>query len=353
MKSQLQDPNLPDQSLPVNFPAFNQPVDELALAEIKGAVLAKLRLAIGKDAGMATRHDWYKAAALALRDRIVHRWLTAEKQSYDAGRKRVYYLSLEFLIGRLFTDALNNMGLLAGVRSSAGRSRRRSGRTAQMRTRRGARQWRSGTTCSLLHGKHGDAGHSRHRLWHSLRFRPVPPDHRAGLATGISRRMARLRQPLGIPAARSGLPRAFRRRRRTHHRCQRPRARDLASGGNRPGRRLRYPDRGVARPARQRAAAVVGAFARPAQARRVQHRRLSRRQRRGGARGIDLQVPLSRTTRARPGASCGCGRNISSSRPRCRTWSNAIWYPTGSCAAWRQRPRCSSTTPIPASPSPN
>jgi starch phosphorylase len=97
----------------VNLPAPTQPIDELALAEIKSAILAKLRLAIGKDAGMATKHDWYKAAALTLRDRIVHRWLTAEKESYDAGRKRVYYLSLEFLIGRLFTDALNNMGLLA------------------------------------------------------------------------------------------------------------------------------------------------------------------------------------------------------------------------------------------------
>ena len=88
-----------------------QPVDELALAEIKSAILSKLRLAIGKEAGMATRYDWYKAAALALRDRIVHRWLAAEKEIYDSGRKRVYYLSLEFLIGRLFSDALNNMGL--------------------------------------------------------------------------------------------------------------------------------------------------------------------------------------------------------------------------------------------------
>jgi glycogen phosphorylase len=87
------------------------PVDELAVAEIKSAILAKLTLAIGKDAGMATQHDWYAATALALRDRIVHRWLTADKESYDAGRKRVYYLSLEFLIGRLFTDGLNNMGL--------------------------------------------------------------------------------------------------------------------------------------------------------------------------------------------------------------------------------------------------
>jgi starch phosphorylase len=100
-----------DQSFAHPLP--DQPVDELALAEIKSAILAKLRLAIGKDVGMASKHDWYKAAALALRDRIVHRWLTSDKESYDAGRKRVYYLSLEFLIGRLFADALNNMGLLS------------------------------------------------------------------------------------------------------------------------------------------------------------------------------------------------------------------------------------------------
>src|ERR1700744_3995713 len=113
-------PNLSDQSFPVNFPTVGEPVDELALAEIKGAILAKLRLAIGKDAGMATRHDWYMAAALALRDRIVHRWLTAEKQSYDTGSKRVYFLSLEFLIGRLFSDALNNTGLLQVFETALG-----------------------------------------------------------------------------------------------------------------------------------------------------------------------------------------------------------------------------------------
>jgi glycogen phosphorylase len=103
-----------------NFPALGQPIDELALAEIKGAILAKLRLAIGKDTDTATTHDWYKAAALALRDRIVHRWLASEKQSYDEGRKRVYYLSLEFLIGRLFTDALNNMGVRAAFEAALG-----------------------------------------------------------------------------------------------------------------------------------------------------------------------------------------------------------------------------------------
>src|SRR4051812_45929728 len=110
---------LSDQPLQ-HYPAPGQPIDELQLAEIKGAILAKLRLTIGKDAGMATKRDWYMAAAFALRDRIVHRWLMADKQSYDAGRKRVYYLSLEFLIGRLFTDALNNMGLLPVFETALG-----------------------------------------------------------------------------------------------------------------------------------------------------------------------------------------------------------------------------------------
>src|SRR5947209_20470397 len=113
-------PKLPEPYLPADFPKSGQPVDELALAEIKGAILTKLRLAIGKDVGMATRHDWYNAAALAPRDRILYPWLTTDKQSYDAGRKRVYYLSLEFLIGRLFTEALNNMGVLAVFESALG-----------------------------------------------------------------------------------------------------------------------------------------------------------------------------------------------------------------------------------------
>ena len=103
---------MPLDSVADHISQSRHPIDELALADIKSAILGKLTLAIGKDAGIATTHDWYKAAALALRDRIVHRWLLTEKDNYDAGRKRVYYLSLEFLIGRLFTDALNNMGLL-------------------------------------------------------------------------------------------------------------------------------------------------------------------------------------------------------------------------------------------------
>src|SRR5712691_2003569 len=79
--------------------------------EVKSAVLAKLALAVGKDPSTAVDRDWFVATALTIRDRVMHRWLSSERQSHAKGRKRVYYLSLEFLIGRLLGDALCNLGL--------------------------------------------------------------------------------------------------------------------------------------------------------------------------------------------------------------------------------------------------
>src|SRR5271166_2729065 len=94
--------------------------DEDDIAEIKSAVLAKLTLAVGKDAAAATDRDWFVAAALTARDRVIHRWLAAERASRGKGRKCVYYLSLEFLIGRLFNDVLGNLGLGEIVNSALG-----------------------------------------------------------------------------------------------------------------------------------------------------------------------------------------------------------------------------------------
>src|SRR5215471_4248911 len=96
------------------------PVEDDDLDEIKSAVLAKLALDLGKDASVATDRDWFVAAALTIRDRIVHRWLAVDRASYAQGRKRVYYLSLEFLIGRLFADVLCNLGWTETFRAALG-----------------------------------------------------------------------------------------------------------------------------------------------------------------------------------------------------------------------------------------
>ncbi|WP_312703047.1 glycogen/starch/alpha-glucan phosphorylase [Stutzerimonas nitrititolerans] len=75
-------------------------------------ILRKLTYAIGKDAGHASQLDWYEAVALATRDRMIDRWMDRTRETYRQNGKRVYYLSLEFLIGRLLTDSLSNLGLL-------------------------------------------------------------------------------------------------------------------------------------------------------------------------------------------------------------------------------------------------
>ena len=60
---------------------------------------------------MASPRDWFLAVAFATRDIVVDRWLESTAEVYADGRKRVYYLSLEFLIGRLLFDAMTNLGI--------------------------------------------------------------------------------------------------------------------------------------------------------------------------------------------------------------------------------------------------
>src|SRR4051794_7993854 len=104
---------------PPEHPAV-APAEDDDLDEIKSAVLAKLALDLGKDASVATDRDWFVAAALTIRDRIVHRWLEVDRASHAQGRKHVYYLSLEFLIGRLFSDGLYNLGCTEIFRAALG-----------------------------------------------------------------------------------------------------------------------------------------------------------------------------------------------------------------------------------------
>jgi starch phosphorylase len=87
-------------------------VRDAEVAAFRAAVLEKLTYAVGKDPDHAFDHDWFEAIALAARDHMVEHWMDHTRQIYRNGQKRVYYLSLEFLIGRLLYDSLSNLGLL-------------------------------------------------------------------------------------------------------------------------------------------------------------------------------------------------------------------------------------------------
>ncbi len=78
---------------------------------LRRSILEKLVYTVGRDPDQATIRDWCTALALAVRDRVVDRWMPARARSRQQRRKHVYYLSMEFLIGRLLGDTIANLGI--------------------------------------------------------------------------------------------------------------------------------------------------------------------------------------------------------------------------------------------------
>ena len=278
----------------------------------------------------------------------------SNRASHAEGRKHVYYLSLEFLIGRLFADVVENLRMTETGARRARRPRRRSRPDAPRRARCGARQWRPRPARGLPDGEHGEPRDAGLRLRHPLRPRPVPPGDPRRLAAGISPRT-------GCPSAIRGSSRGRRSSTTSSSAAgssmvatpSGPGAVGVASRRDDRGGGLRHAGRRLARPPRQPAAAVVGARRRPAAARHVQPGRPCRRAVGAGPRRGDLEDPLSQRQHARPAASCGCGRSISSSRRRCRTSCSGTCSTTATCRRCRTAPRSSSTTRIRASRSPS
>jgi starch phosphorylase len=72
---------------------------------------------LGRDPQRAGSRDLYKALAYTIRDFLIERWISTQKGYYAKGKKRVYYLSLEFLIGRSLGNSLINLGFYDEIKS--------------------------------------------------------------------------------------------------------------------------------------------------------------------------------------------------------------------------------------------
>src|ERR1700744_5583502 len=87
------------------------PAEDEEVAALRRTLVAKLAYSVGKDPTVASEHDWFVATALTVRDRIIDVWLPSTRTIYRDHRKRVYSLSLDFLIGRLLKASLHALGL--------------------------------------------------------------------------------------------------------------------------------------------------------------------------------------------------------------------------------------------------
>ena len=85
---------------------------------LRDAIRSRLIYSLGRPIAEANIQDWYRATALAVRDRVVDRWLAVRGENRANRKKRVYYLSIEFLLGRLLFDTLINLDLFDETRDA-------------------------------------------------------------------------------------------------------------------------------------------------------------------------------------------------------------------------------------------
>lgn len=79
-----------------------------------------LQYTLAKDKYTATVHDNFTALAITIRDRIVERWIATQQRYHKDNLKRVYYLSMEFLIGRLLQSNILNLNLFRETKKALG-----------------------------------------------------------------------------------------------------------------------------------------------------------------------------------------------------------------------------------------
>jgi starch phosphorylase len=103
------------KSNPKNNPdARSRPSVDAASPEavaIQEDILRHLKHTLARDPGTATVRDWWISTAMAVRDRILARFLATQAAHNGRNVRRVYYFSLEYLMGRLLETNLHNTGL--------------------------------------------------------------------------------------------------------------------------------------------------------------------------------------------------------------------------------------------------
>ena len=191
---------------------------------LREGIEAFLRFARGKVWSEASMREKLHALSVAVRRPALDAMRESERRYREQDAKRLYYLSMEFLMGRALGNNLIEPRPLRRRQGDHGGAGRRSRGARGPRARRRPRQRRSRTAGGLLPRLAGHARHARLRLRHQLRVRPLPPDVRQRLPAREARSLARWRIAVAHRAPRRSGDRPGLRLHRPHDRERRVQA---------------------------------------------------------------------------------------------------------------------------------
>ena len=92
--------------------ALDTTIPEEMIESLKQLICDHLTYSAGKDRINAKAHDWFVSLSHVARDKVVGELMSTMRSYYDQDVKRVYYFSLEFLMGRALSNGLDNLGFL-------------------------------------------------------------------------------------------------------------------------------------------------------------------------------------------------------------------------------------------------
>lgn len=92
-------------------PRSGGPQSQSPAEALRQDILRHVLYSLGRDNERPDKQSVFRALAMALRDRLVEKWIASQREIYTRSSKRVYYLSLEFLPGPFLRENLLALGL--------------------------------------------------------------------------------------------------------------------------------------------------------------------------------------------------------------------------------------------------
>ncbi|MEA3211506.1 MAG: glycogen phosphorylase [Chthoniobacter sp.] len=93
---------------------FNSGMDK-SVTGLKALIQSHLKFSLARDAQTASKRDWWLATSQAVQSVIIERMIATQAAHHKGNVKRVYYFSLEFLMGRLFSNSLYSAGIFEAM----------------------------------------------------------------------------------------------------------------------------------------------------------------------------------------------------------------------------------------------